>query len=59
MQRVTEAGFAALTERVCRLADECCDGRVVVLLEGGYNHDALARSVATTLRVLDGVVSSP
>lgn len=53
MQRLTEEGFAALTERVCRLADECCAGRMVVLLEGGYNHDALARSVAATLRVLD------
>jgi acetoin utilization deacetylase AcuC-like enzyme len=53
MQRVTETGFAAFAERLCRLADECCAGRMVVLLEGGYNHDALARSVAATLRVLD------
>lgn len=53
MQRVTEEGFAALTERVCALANECCDGRLVVVLEGGYSHDALARSVVATLRVLD------
>ena len=50
---MTEAGFAALAQRACRLADECCQGRLVVVLEGGYNHDALARSVAATLRVLD------
>jgi acetoin utilization deacetylase AcuC-like enzyme len=55
MQRVTEEGFAAMTGRVTRLAEECCDGRIVVLLEGGYDPDALARSVAATLRVLDGV----
>jgi acetoin utilization deacetylase AcuC-like enzyme len=54
MERLTEAGFRGLTERVCRLADECCAGRLVAVLEGGYNHDALARSVAATLRVLDG-----
>jgi acetoin utilization deacetylase AcuC-like enzyme len=53
MQRVTEDGFAAMTQRIMQLADECCNGRVVVLLEGGYNQDALARSVAATLRVLD------
>ena len=53
MQRVTEDGFAALTERALRLADECCQGRIVFILEGGYNHDALARSVAATLRVMD------
>ncbi len=54
MQTLTEASFAGLTQRVCQLADECCQGRIVMVLEGGYNHDALARSVAATLRALDG-----
>jgi acetoin utilization deacetylase AcuC-like enzyme len=54
MQRVTEAGFTAMTRRVKRLAEECCDGRLVLILEGGYHLDALARSVAATLRALDG-----
>ena len=58
MQRVTEGGFAALTERALRLADACCQGRIVFILEGGYNHDALARSVAATLRVMDEEVVS-
>lgn len=53
MQRVTEAGFTAMTRRVKRLAEECCDGRLVLILEGGYHLDALARSVAATLRALD------
>jgi acetoin utilization deacetylase AcuC-like enzyme len=32
-----------------------CGGRLVSLLEGGYNVDALAHSVATHLDVLRGV----
>jgi len=52
--RLTEMGFAALTSRVTALADQHCDGRVVAILEGGYDPPALGRSVAATLRTLDG-----
>ena len=38
--------FARLTRAICDLADECCAGRVVSSLEGGYDLDALAASVA-------------
>jgi acetoin utilization deacetylase AcuC-like enzyme len=48
----TEADFAWLTHAICDLADTCCAGRVVSSLEGGYDLDALATSVATHLRVL-------
>ena len=54
MERLTEEGFAALTRRVAALAEECCAGRLVLVLEGGYHPQALARSVAATLAVLDG-----
>jgi acetoin utilization deacetylase AcuC-like enzyme len=47
-----EADFAWLTHAICDLADACCAGRVVSSLEGGYDLDALAASVATHLRVL-------
>ena len=40
------ADFARLTRAICDLADECCAGRVVSSLEGGYDLDALAESVA-------------
>jgi len=40
--RVTEAGFTAMTRRLKRLAAECCDGKVVAVLEGGYDLKALA-----------------
>lgn len=40
------ADFARLTRAICDLADECCAGRVVSSLEGGYDLDALADCVA-------------
>ena len=42
--RVTEAGFIAMTRRMKRLAAECCDGKMVAVLEGGYDLKALADS---------------
>ncbi|MGN6757104.1 MAG: hypothetical protein ACTHMJ_12025, partial [Thermomicrobiales bacterium] len=39
---------------VRQVAEDCCQGRLVLLLEGGYHAEALARSVAATLRALDG-----
>jgi acetoin utilization deacetylase AcuC-like enzyme len=58
MMRLTEDGFAELTRRVKQLAAEHCQGRLVLVLEGGYHPDALARSVAATLRALDTEVRS-
>lgn len=40
--RITEAGFLAMTRRLMRLADECCGGKIVAALEGGYDLRALA-----------------
>ena len=53
--RVTEAGFADLARRTFELASDHADGRLVALLEGGYDPQALARSVVAVLRVLDAV----
>ena len=50
--KVTTEGFAELTRIVKRIADEHCRGRLVSVLEGGYELDALAASVETHLRVL-------
>ena len=41
---VEEADFAWLTEQICGIAGDLCDGRVVTVLEGGYNLEALAAS---------------
>jgi acetoin utilization deacetylase AcuC-like enzyme len=37
----TEEDFAWLTERLCDVAEDTCEGRVVSTLEGGYDLDAL------------------
>ncbi len=47
-------GYRALTERLVRLADELCGGKIVLVLEGGYNLDALAACTLAALRVLLG-----
>jgi acetoin utilization deacetylase AcuC-like enzyme len=50
--RVREADFEWLTHEICRIADRLCGGRVVSLLEGGYDLDALATSTAAHVRAL-------
>jgi acetoin utilization deacetylase AcuC-like enzyme len=49
---LSDHGFAAMTVIVKQLADELCEGRLVSVLEGGYNLDALSRSVERHVRVL-------
>ncbi|MFQ5579598.1 MAG: histone deacetylase [Nitrospiria bacterium] len=49
---VTETGFAELTRMAKSLADQHCQGRIVSCLEGGYDFNALARSVQSHLDAL-------
>ncbi len=44
---VTDEGYRQMTERVCDIAKAHCDGRVVSVLEGGYNFAGIASGVAT------------
>ena len=50
--RWREADFAWLTRRLCEIAAAHCGGRLVSCLEGGYDLDALAASVAAHVTVL-------
>jgi len=50
--KVTAKGFADLTRVVKRIAATSARGRIVSVLEGGYDLDGLARSVDAHLRVL-------
>jgi acetoin utilization deacetylase AcuC-like enzyme len=50
--RVREEDFAWLTGEICRIAERFCGGRVVSVLEGGYDLHALAASTAAHLRAL-------
>jgi acetoin utilization deacetylase AcuC-like enzyme len=54
---ITSRGFGKLTKIVCRLADETCSGRIVSVLEGGYNLSALAESVYEHIRELQGLAA--
>jgi acetoin utilization deacetylase AcuC-like enzyme len=47
---VSPKGFGQMTQRLLDLAG----GRLVLALEGGYNLDAIARSAASCVRVLQG-----
>ena len=50
--RLTTQDFAWITRQLCDLADEHTDGRLVSTLEGGYDLEALAASVAAHVTVL-------
>jgi acetoin utilization deacetylase AcuC-like enzyme len=47
--KVTPEGFACLTRVLLNLADACCGGRLVMVLEGGYHIQGLTRSVRAVL----------
>ncbi|THD44157.1 MAG: histone deacetylase family protein [Bradyrhizobium sp.] len=47
-----EADFAWVTQRLLAIADKRCGGRLVSLLEGGYDLEGLARSAAAHVGAL-------
>ncbi len=62
--RVTEQGFGAMARRLKRLAAECCQGRIALALEGGYDLQALAASAREVIEELgrdadEPIVTSP
>jgi acetoin utilization deacetylase AcuC-like enzyme len=50
--QVTEAGYRRMTEVVKEIAARCCQHRLISVLEGGYNVEALGRSVVTHVDTL-------
>jgi acetoin utilization deacetylase AcuC-like enzyme len=50
--RLVEADFAWATRALMAVAEECCRGRVISTLEGGYDLPALAASAAAHVRAL-------
>ncbi len=46
---VTDGGFRVLARKVRQVAQQVCGGKVVGLLEGGYNVEALGRSIVGLL----------
>jgi len=51
---VTPAGFAGLTRVIMDIADECCKGKVILTLEGGYHLTGQSESVKHVLMELAG-----
>jgi acetoin utilization deacetylase AcuC-like enzyme len=50
--RLETADFSWITEEIIRISERHCDGRLVSVLEGGYDLDALAAATAAHVRVL-------
>jgi acetoin utilization deacetylase AcuC-like enzyme len=49
---LVEADYAWITTKIKDIAQRHCGGRIVSCLEGGYNLNALARSVEAHVRAL-------
>ena len=55
MLQLVDADYSWVTQQVKAVADRTAHGRIVSLLEGGYDLHALGRCVAAHLRVLSGL----
>ena len=49
---VQDADYHWITREICELATDCCDGRLVSILEGGYDLKALASASRTHVQAL-------
>ncbi|MFT4549533.1 MAG: acetoin utilization deacetylase AcuC-like enzyme [Verrucomicrobiales bacterium] len=50
--RLTDEDFATLTAKLMKLADDHADGRLLSVLEGGYNVDGLTKAVVSHVSAL-------
>jgi len=50
--KVTAEGYAAMTRVVKEIAEKCCNGRIVSVLEGGYSLQGLADSAEKHIQEL-------
>ncbi len=51
---VSSEGYATISKIINEIAVECCGGRLVSVLEGGYDLDGLAASVEAHISILIG-----
>lgn len=51
---VTEEGFSAMTGNLLEIASECCPGRLIFTLEGGYDLKGLTKCVCEVIKALSG-----
>ncbi len=50
---VTTPAYEYLSRRVIELAENLCEGKIIATLEGGYNLEALAEGVFSTLNLME------
>lgn len=50
----TDDDYRWVTEELKKVAEECCDGKIVSILEGGYSLEGLASGTAEHVKVLMG-----
>ena len=53
--KLVAGSYAKMTRRLMELAEGLCEGRVVATLEGGYNLQGQARSIARTVAEFAGI----
>ena len=49
---LVESDYIWVTEQLRAVAEECCEHRIVSILEGGYALSSLARSVVAHIKAL-------
>jgi len=54
MMQLTHDGYAHLTRELIRMAEEVCDGKIVFVMEGGYDLPALAHGMRNVAHALLG-----
>jgi acetoin utilization deacetylase AcuC-like enzyme len=57
--RLTTPAFAAMTAELRAVAEECCRGRIVAAVEGGYDLQAFGASLDTAIDSLTGPARPP
>jgi acetoin utilization deacetylase AcuC-like enzyme len=57
--RLTEGAFAAMTRELREVADQCCNGRLALVTEGGYDLLAIDRALEAVLDALSGSTDAP
>ncbi len=53
--KISSDCYRKMTSMILKLAEEVCDGRLLSMLEGGYNHEALADAVFNHVDALLGL----
>jgi acetoin utilization deacetylase AcuC-like enzyme len=57
--RVTSEGFGAMTMALREVAEECCEGRIAAVTEGGYDMRALTEALDVVVSVLSAGPQAP